>query len=149
MVRYGLNTLPNPVWFGTNSIPVPDTSVSSVQLQYRFRRLGKFDTTSTPVSDTSVSSVRPPNRPRVSYRYTLPDIPLKHFEPKQGHEKHHNTPARIHPRMQASTHAHAHTFKQTNNRAVSLHPYTMAEEHSPYDCSKGACLLYTSDAADE
>ena len=33
VVRYGLNTLPNtPVWFGTNSMPVPDTSVCSVRL---------------------------------------------------------------------------------------------------------------------
>ena len=36
-VRYGLNTLPNtPARFGTNSIPVPGTSVSSVRRQYRF-----------------------------------------------------------------------------------------------------------------
>ena len=32
MVRYWLSTLPNaPVWFGTTSIPVPDTWVSSVR----------------------------------------------------------------------------------------------------------------------
>ena len=31
-VRYNFNTLPNtPVWFGTESIPVPDTLVSSVR----------------------------------------------------------------------------------------------------------------------
>ena len=31
-VRYGLNALPYiPVWFGTNSIPVPNTSVASVR----------------------------------------------------------------------------------------------------------------------
>ena len=30
-VRYGLNILPNAtIWFCTNSIPAPDTSVSSV-----------------------------------------------------------------------------------------------------------------------
>ena len=39
-VRYGLNTLPNnPVWFGTNSIPVTYTWVSSVRPQYRYPTL--------------------------------------------------------------------------------------------------------------
>ena len=86
VVRYGLNTLPNtPVWFGTNSIPVPDTSVrvhrgylsyrsGSVRPQYSTehsgmvwyeldtgtRHFGKFGTTSIPVPHTSVSSARPP-----------------------------------------------------------------------------------------
>ena len=58
--------------FGTTSMPVPDTSVSSVQHQERYRTLryvrcnintgnghfGKFGTTSIPVPDTLVSSVR-------------------------------------------------------------------------------------------
>ena len=58
--------------FSTASIPVPETSVSSVRHQYRYRRLrqvrydintgtghcGKFGTTSIPVPETSVSSVR-------------------------------------------------------------------------------------------
>ena len=40
VVWYGLNTLPNnPVWFGMKSIPVPDTLVSSVRLQYRYPTL--------------------------------------------------------------------------------------------------------------
>ena len=53
-------------------LPVPDTSVSSVRHQYRYRTLryvrydintgtghfGKFGTTSIPVPDTSLSSVR-------------------------------------------------------------------------------------------
>ena len=57
--------------FGTTSIPVPDTSVTSVRQQYRYRTLrqvwydsntvtrpiSKFGTTSIPVPDTSVSSV--------------------------------------------------------------------------------------------
>ena len=57
---------------GTTSIPVPDTSISSVQHQHRYRTLrqlrydtitdtghfGKSGTTSTPIPDTSVSSVR-------------------------------------------------------------------------------------------
>ena len=35
-VRYGLDTLPNtPIRFGTNSTPVPDTSVSSLRPQYQ------------------------------------------------------------------------------------------------------------------
>ena len=62
---------------GTTSIPVPDTSISSVRHQYRYRTLRyvrydintgtghfrKFGTTSIPVLNTSVSSVR------LGYRY--------------------------------------------------------------------------------
>ena len=57
--------------FGTASTPVPETSVSSVRHQYRYRKLrqvryvntgtghfGKFGTLSIPVPETSVSSVR-------------------------------------------------------------------------------------------
>ena len=39
-VRYGLTTLSNtPVRFGTNWIPVPDTSVRSVRPHYRYPTL--------------------------------------------------------------------------------------------------------------
>ena len=77
-VRYGRNSLPNtPVRFGTNSTPVPYTSVSSVRPHYQYptlrkvrydlntstRHLGKFGTTSIPVPHTSVITVRP------QYRY--------------------------------------------------------------------------------
>ena len=70
--------------FGTTSIPVSDTSVSSVQHQYRYQTLryvrfdidigtghfGMFGTTSMPIPDTSVSSVRYGYRYRW-YRYRL------------------------------------------------------------------------------
>ena len=51
--------------FGTISIPVPDTSVSAEQHQYRYRHFGKVGTT-IPVPDNSVNSVRH------RYRYRLP-----------------------------------------------------------------------------
>ena len=67
--------------FGTTSIPVPDTSVTSVRHQFRYRtfryvryintgtgHFGNFSTTSIPVPDTSVTSVRHPYRFR-EYRY--------------------------------------------------------------------------------
>ena len=44
--------------FGTTSIPVLDTSVTSVQHQTGTGRFGNFGTTSIPVPDTAVSSVR-------------------------------------------------------------------------------------------
>ena len=40
VVRYDLSTLPNtPAWFGTDSISVPDTSVSSVRPQHLYPTL--------------------------------------------------------------------------------------------------------------
>ena len=69
--------------FGSTSIPVPDTSVSMVQHQDRYRthqvrydtktgtgHFGKLGTTPSPVPDTSVSSVRHPYRYR-AYRWRL------------------------------------------------------------------------------
>ena len=67
--------------FGTTSIPAPDTSVSWVQHQYRYRTLwlfrysintgtghfGKFGTTSIPVLNTLVSSVHQYRYPRHRY----------------------------------------------------------------------------------
>ena len=70
VVRLGHNTLPiTQVWFGTKSIPVPDTSVSSVRLPHRYptlrqvqydpnntgtRRFGKCGTTSKNTSGTGI-----------------------------------------------------------------------------------------------
>ena len=85
---------------GTASIPVPDTSVSSVQHQYRYRTLryvrfintgtgpfGKFCRTSIPVPDISVSAIRHQYwylryrygrlyRSWYRYRYSLTSIPV-------------------------------------------------------------------------
>ena len=76
--RYDINTGSGHFGkFSTTSIPVPDTSISSVRHQYRYRTLRyvrydintgtghfrKFGTTSIPVLNTSVSSVR------LGYRY--------------------------------------------------------------------------------
>ena len=90
-VRYGVNTgTGNFGKFGTTSIPVPETSVSSVRHRYRYRRcryrlsyryrtlrqvrydvntgtrhFGEFGTLSIPVPETSVSSVRHQYRYRI------------------------------------------------------------------------------------
>ena len=67
-VQYGLDTLPNtPAVLGTNSIPVPDTSVRSVRPEYRTRLFSKFGTTSIPVPDTSVRALH-----RIPGVFTLP-----------------------------------------------------------------------------
>ena len=54
-VRYHIKTgARNFGMFGTLSIPVPDTSVSSLRHQYWYGTLSKFSMTSLPVPDTSV-----------------------------------------------------------------------------------------------
>ena len=71
-VRYGLNTLPDtPVRFGTNS-----SGKVRYALDTGARHFGKFGTTSIPIPDTSVSSVRSSIIPRVLVWCTLPNIPF-------------------------------------------------------------------------
>ena len=76
VIRYGLKTLPNNrVWFGTNSIPIPDTSVSSLRLQYRRPTL-------------SISSVRPQYQYRKFGTPTkiprAPEYPTEHNVARRG-----------------------------------------------------------------
>ena len=53
--------------FGTNSIPVPDTSLSSVKIGYR--HFGKFGTTST--GNLHIDECGTPTHVYPGYRYTL------------------------------------------------------------------------------
>ena len=82
-VRYGRNTQPNtPVRFGTNSIPVPDTSVSSARPQYLYPTLGSGFTPYIGVYTLNLSecSVRRqyPTKHSGKVRYEL-DTGTRHF----------------------------------------------------------------------
>ena len=65
--KFGTIWIPVPPVLVQTFMPVPDTSVSSVRYQYRYRHFDNFST-SIPVPDTSISSVQHPYRYR-AYRY--------------------------------------------------------------------------------
>ena len=70
--KFGKIRIPVPPATVQNFIPVPDTSVSSVQHQYHF---GNFGTTSVPVSDTSVE-VRYKIHTGTVHTGTVPNTPF-------------------------------------------------------------------------